>query len=59
MKHASTEILLKTIPISFGFALAWLGVRIVKNEKKIHMRKLELIKVLEEKSYNKRIKLMA
>jgi len=37
------------LPAFFGFGIAWLGVRLVSNEKKLQARKIELKIQLEKK----------
>jgi len=42
------------IPALIGLGLAWMGVTLVKNEKRLLLRRLELQAALEETSKNVR-----
>ncbi len=48
------DLLYKGIPAIFGISLAWISINIIKNEKKLLLRKLELQKELTEKSLKRR-----
>ena len=40
----------KGLPAIIGLGLAWLGVRIIQNEKRLIIREIELKKILKENS---------
>ncbi len=43
-----TSLALKSIPAILGLGFGWLGVQLIKNEKKILLRYAELLSVLEK-----------
>ena len=55
-KIASSRLVLAGFPTAFTLAVAWLGVTLVRNEKNLLMRRLELETELEEKSRGNRRK---
>ena len=42
--------LMKAIPAALGLGIAWIGINLVKNEKRLLLRKLELEKIIHTKS---------
>ncbi len=53
MKSAEA-LLIKGIPTLLGFGLAWLGITLIKNEKRLLIRQIELKSALTEKSKRER-----
>ncbi len=51
-------ILIKTIPAVVGIGFAWLGTTLIKNEKRLLIRRLELEEALVTKSNKLRKKLL-
>ncbi len=54
----TSALIATTIPTFIGIGLAWLGTSLIKNEKKLIMRRLELEEALETKSTKLRKKLI-
>ena len=54
----SSRWLLGAIPTVLGLGVAWLGLRLIRNEKRILHRRLELQKVLGEKSRTARRRIL-
>ncbi len=48
-KRTSSSLWVTGIPSLIGLGIAWVGVTLVKNEKRLLLRRLELQAALEEK----------
>ena len=51
--------ILQVVPAGFGLGIAWLGVTLIKNERKLLYRRLELEAALDAKTSKERKKLLS
>ncbi len=52
----SSVWVVKAIPAVVGLGVAWVGIRLVRNEKNLTLRQIELEQALAAKSKKERIK---
>ncbi len=58
MHTNTTGLVLRAVPAAIGIGLTWLGITLIKNERELLFRRLELESALKEKSNAERRKLL-